>query len=67
MKNSNKTLIQRFIIGAKLAYNTPILPDKVSTFNNYPLIRVFRVVGALSVFTVLTKKNIYYYFYLYNI
>jgi hypothetical protein len=52
MKN-NKTLLQWFIIGAKLAYNTPILPYIISTFKNHFLIHVFRVVGGLSVFTVL--------------
>lgn len=57
MKN-NKTLLQWFIIGAKLAYNTPVLPYKVSTFKNHPLIRVFRVEGGLSVFTVLLKKHL---------
>ena len=55
-----KTLLQRFITGAKLAWNTPILPDKVNAFNNHPLIRVFRVVGGLSVLTVLLKKHLFF-------
>lgn len=34
MKNNKnkKTLLEIFIIGAKLAWNTPILPDKVLNF-----------------------------------
>ena len=57
MKN-NKTLLHLFIIGAKLAYITPILPYIVSSFKNHPLIRVFSVVAGLSVFTVLLKKHL---------
>ena len=57
MKN-NKTILHWFIIVAKLAYNTSILPYIISTFKNHPLIRVFRVVAGLSVFTVLLKKQL---------
>lgn len=59
MKNENKkTLYQRFIIGIKHGWNTPMLPDKVLAFNNYPLVRIFRVIGGLSVLTVLLKKHL---------
>lgn len=62
MKN-NKTLLQRFKIGANLAYNTYILPYKVSSFNNHPLIHVFLVeVGlSVSVFTILSKNHLLLY------
>jgi hypothetical protein len=35
-----------------------MLPAKVIAFNNYPLVRIFRVVGGLSVLTVLLKKHL---------
>lgn len=38
-----------------------MLPDKVSSFNNHSLIRVFRFVGGLSVFTVLLKKHLLFF------
>lgn len=61
-KNSNrhkstKTLKQRFIIGLKHGWNVPMLPDKVSRFHNHPFTRIFRVIGGMSVVTVLLKKH----------
>lgn len=59
MKNENKkTLFKRFVIGLKHGWNTPMLPNKVIAFNNYPLVRIFRVIGGLSVITVLLKKHL---------
>lgn len=57
MKNK-KTLFQRFVIGLKHRWNTPMLPDKVITFNNHPLVRIFRVIRGLSVIIVLLKKHL---------
>jgi len=55
---NKKTLFQRIIAGIKLGWNTPLLPPKVISFHNYPLVRVFRVIGGLSVLTVLLKKHL---------
>ena len=44
-----KTLFQRFIYGLKLAWNLPSLPTSVDKFHNYPLIRIFRVIGGISI------------------
>jgi hypothetical protein len=60
MKNTNKkTKLQRIWTGIKLGWNTPMLPDKIIVFNNYPLVRILRVIGGLSVLTVLLKKHIF--------
>ncbi len=60
MKNKNKrTLFQRFIVGLKHGWNTPILPPKIIAFNNYSIVRIFRVIGGLSVLTVLLKKHLF--------
>lgn len=56
-----KTLLHRFILGIKVGWNTPLLPDKVHKFNNHPIIRVFRVVGGVSVFTVIMKKHLIFF------
>jgi hypothetical protein len=57
-KNNKKTYSQRFIIGLKHGWNTPMMPPKVIAFNNYPLVRIFRVIGGLSVLMVLLKKHL---------
>jgi len=44
-----KTLVQHFIYGAKLAWNLPSLPTSVNKFHSYPLIRIFRVIGGISI------------------
>ena len=56
--NKNKTILQRIWLGIKVGWNTPMLPEKVTTFNNHPLIRIFRVIGGISVITVLLKKHL---------
>lgn len=61
MKSTNKntkTMFQRIITGLKVGWNTPMLPDKVIAFNNYPLMRIFRVIGGITVITVLLKKHL---------
>lgn len=57
MKNK-KTLFQRFVIELKYGWNTPMLLNKLIVFNNYPLVRIFRVIGGLSVIIVLLKKHL---------
>jgi predicted DNA-binding protein len=44
-----KTLVQHFIYGAKLAWNLPSLPTSVNKFHSYPLIRIFRVIVGISI------------------
>lgn len=56
MKNNQKTLFQCLIIGLKVGWNAPVL-SKVLNFHNNPLVRIFRVIGGLSVVTVLLKQH----------
>lgn len=53
-----KTKFHRFVSGLKQGWNTPVLPEKFITFNNYPLVRIFRVIGGLSVLAVLLGKHL---------
>lgn len=52
-----KTLFQRFIYGVKLAWNLPSLPTSVDKFHNYPLIRIFRVIGGISILLFLSSPG----------
>jgi hypothetical protein len=52
-----KTLFQRFIYGLKLAWNLPSLPTSVDKFHNYPLIRIFRVIGGISILLFLSSPG----------
>lgn len=58
MKNNQKTLFQRLIIGLKVGWNAPVLPTKVLNFHNNPLVRIFRVIGGISILTVLLNKHL---------
>ena len=49
------------MIGIKHGWNKSLLPPKVLNFHNYPLVRIFRVVGGLSILTVLLKKHLLLY------
>lgn len=53
-----KTKFDRFVSGLKHGWNTPVLPSKVIAFNNNPLVRIFRVIGGLSVLIVLLNKHL---------
>lgn len=57
MKKQKKTLFQRFIYGVKLAWNLPSLPTSVDKFNNYPLIRIFRVIRGISILLFLSSPG----------
>jgi hypothetical protein len=51
-----KTIFQRLIIGLKVGWNAPMLPPKVLNIHNHPFIRIFRVIGGLSIIAFLSKK-----------
>lgn len=59
---TNKNIYQRSKIAFKHAWNTPMLPPKVILFNDHPIIRILRVIGGLSVVTVLLKKHLIFIF-----
>lgn len=58
MKNNHnkKTIFQRILIGLIVGWNAPVLPPKVLNLHNNILMRVFRVIGGISIVTVLSKK-----------
>lgn len=58
MKNNQKTLFKRLITGLKVGWNAPVLPTKVLNFHNNLFIRVFRVIGGISILTVLSNKHL---------
>jgi hypothetical protein len=47
--------IKDFIFGLKRGFNMPLLPEKIMIFHNSPLIRIFRVIGGLSILACLGK------------
>ena len=54
---NKKTLYERILIGLKLGWNLPSLPLSVSNFHNYPLVRIFRVIGGVSIVLFLSPFN----------
>jgi len=61
-KKNKKTLWQRFIIGLKTGWNAPVLPESVANIHVHPFIRIFRVIGGISIITVLTKNHLLLFF-----
>jgi hypothetical protein len=52
-----KTKLQRFLFGIKISWSLPSLPVSVNNFHNYPLIRIFRVIGGISIILFLSSPN----------
>jgi disulfide bond formation protein DsbB len=63
MVKKNKGYIERFWIGVKKGWDTDTLPPHLLKLQLHPLIRIFRVIGGISVLSILTKQieklNIY--------
>ena len=57
---NNKTILQRLLIGIKKGYNTLTLPPKILKFQSYPVIRILRVLGGISMLTILSKSYLHY-------
>src|SRR5260370_16237283 len=47
--------IKDFKFGIIKVYNTPTLPDHVIKFNNRIYVRVFRVIGGISLLSILSR------------
>lgn len=63
---NKKTKLQRLIYGMKLGIKLSLLPDSVNKIHNSPLIRIFRVLGGISILLVLAghwlaKQTILFY------
>jgi hypothetical protein len=55
MKNEKKTKLQRIWKGIKLGWSLPSLPVSEEKFHNHLIIRIFRVLGGISILLVLSK------------
>jgi len=56
-KYSSKNILSRVWHGLKLAWNLPSLPDSVSKFQSYPLVRILRVIGGVSIVLFLSPYS----------
>ena len=52
----NKKIFSRFFIGLKKGILTPTLPNHIILLNNNPIIRIFRVLGGISILLILTHR-----------
>ena len=50
-----KTKLQRIWKGIKLGWSLPSLPVSEEKFHNHLIIRIFRVLGGISILLVLSK------------
>jgi len=57
MKNHYKSKLHSIVIGLKIGWHTTTLPEKVQSFHNSPLCRIFRVVGGICLLIVVTRHN----------
>lgn len=55
MGNRNN-IFYRFFIGVKKSFFTPTLPNHIINFNNNPIIRIFRVLGGISILLILIHR-----------
>jgi len=58
--NMNKNFFKRLLIGISKGWNTPTLPQHLLTLQLHPLIRIFRVLGGISILLILTKRVNYF-------
>lgn len=52
----NKKIFSRFFIGLKKGIFTPTLPNHIILLNNNPIIRIFRVLGGISILLIFTHR-----------
>ena len=60
-----RTLFKRFIIGLKVGWNTPTLPDNILKLQLHPLVRIIRVLGGISTLYLLSNKASQYSIYIF--
>nr|YP_010164136.1 hypothetical protein K8J96_mgp42 [Metarhizium album]QRK27501.1 hypothetical protein [Metarhizium album] len=58
MKNKKRTILQRILLGLKVGWKTPTLPENILKFTMNPIIRIIRVIGGISTVLILTKKSL---------
>ena len=59
MKNKITKFFNDLWIGVKLGIKLSLLPESVSKFQNYPLMRILRVIGGISILLVLKKSELF--------
>jgi|SRR5882762_2652508 len=67
LPNPQKTILKRIINGIVSGWNMPILPDNVAKFNSNIYVKIFKAIGALSTFYILSGlglKSYPLYFYI---
>lgn len=52
-----KTKLQRFFLGVKLGIKLSLLPKSLENFHNNPLVRIFRVIGGISIISFLSSPS----------
>ena len=63
----HKTILKRIINGIVSGWNMPILPDKIAKFDSNIYVKIFKAIGALSTFYILSGlglRSYPIYFYL---
>ena len=60
-KYTQKIILKRAIIGIVSGWNVPILPDKVAKFDRNKYVRIFKVIGALSMFYIFSGLGLKFY------
>lgn len=60
-----KSISTRLFIGFKKGFFTPTLPEKILAFQSYPLIRILRFLGGISILFILSK--VYLKFHIYSL
>lgn len=53
----NKSILNRIWCAIKLGWKLPNLPVSVSKFHNYPLVRIFRLMGGVSIVLFLSPYS----------
>lgn len=56
-KTWKKSISNRIWLGIKLAWNLPSLPESINNFHNKPGMRIFRVIGGVSIILFLSSPN----------
>jgi len=60
-KYTQKIILKIAIIGIVSGWNVPILPDKVAKFDRNKYVRIFKVIGVLSVFYIFSGLGLKFY------
>lgn len=55
-KKNSQNILSRFFYGVKKGLFTPTLPNHIIQLNHNPLIRIFRVLGGISILLILTHR-----------